>query len=371
MVKKSKILTAKTKGHRLGSVLVRYKTNKDGKAVKEALVYTAEEHGIKRREIDKDALAIVSRLKDAGYTAYVVGGAVRDLIAGKTPKDIDIVTSAEPQKIRRLFRRARVIGHRFRLVHVIVGKKIFEVSTFRSSSNSSKNENVYGSMEEDASRRDFSLNALYYETESEEVIDYVGGFEDIKNKTMREIIPLPIIFSEDPVRMLRAVKYSLKIEALLPANIKKQIKKDAHLLSSVSPSRLTEEMLKILRSKNCEKILSLCMELSLFSALQEGAFLLMKKDETFKAKYTESLKKLSALNGKKEEMRTGKLLYFIIRDYALSVNLEAETGEAAKYKEMRFLCRTFIRPINPPRIELDYALRLLIKERKNGGRLLD
>lgn len=345
-------------------MLVRYKTDKQGKAEREALVYTTEEHGIRRQQIDKDALAILSRLRDAGYKAYVVGGAVRDLIVKKTPKDIDIVTNAEPQKIKRLFRRARVIGHRFRLVHVIVGKKIFEVSTFRSSS--VEGSNVYGTVEEDALRRDFSLNALYYDADSEEIIDYVGGFEDIKNKTVREIIPLSHIFSEDPVRMLRAVKYSIKIEAELPAYIKKRIKKDAKLLSSVSPSRLTEEMVKILRSKNCAKILSLAMDLSLFPALQEGASLMVKKDEAFRARYAESLKKLSLLNEKKEEMRLGKLLYFIIRDFALTVKLdEAADGEALKYKELRSLCRAFIRPINPPRIELDFAVRAAMKERKN------
>ena len=186
-------------------MLIRYSTDKNGRPVRKAVIYTKDEHKIPREKIDSDAFFVVSHLRNAGFDAYIVGGAVRDLLIGKHPKDFDIVTSATPSKIKRLFRNSRIIGKRFRLVHVFFGEKIFEVSTFRSIAEGSIG-NVFGTMDEDVQRRDFSLNALYYDPLKEQVIDYVHGVEDIRRKLVRPIIPLDRIFVEDPVRMLRAVK---------------------------------------------------------------------------------------------------------------------------------------------------------------------
>ena len=142
-------------------MLYRYGTDSNGKLVKKAVIYTKEEHKIPLENIDKDALQIIHRLKESGYTAYIVGGAVRDLIVGtKAPKDFDIVTDATPSKIKRIFRNSRIIGKRFRLVHVVFGTKIFEVSTFRSNAEGSVG-NEFGTIEQDVLRRDFSINALY------------------------------------------------------------------------------------------------------------------------------------------------------------------------------------------------------------------
>ena len=141
-------------------MLVRYSSNQDGKPVKKAIIYTCDEHCIKNSDIDPDALKVITQLKGFGFSAYLVGGAVRDLLLGRKPKDFDIVTDATPSKIKKLFRNSRIIGRRFRLVHVFFGSKIFEVSTFRSISSGTVGNN-FGTMDEDVQRRDFTLNALY------------------------------------------------------------------------------------------------------------------------------------------------------------------------------------------------------------------
>ena len=215
-------------------VLYRYGTDGDGRLIKKAVVYTKAEHFITNKKIDPDALQIVNRLRDAGYTAYIVGGAVRDLIVGNVPKDFDIVTDATPSKIKRIFRNSRIIGRRFRLVHVVFGSKIFEVSTFRSNADGSIG-NDFGTIEQDVMRRDFTMNALYYDPLQEQVIDYVGGVRDIKKHVLRPVIPLETIFVEDPVRMLRAVKYSATTDAKMTFNLRHKIKQSATLLNQVSP----------------------------------------------------------------------------------------------------------------------------------------
>ena len=181
-------------------MLIRYRRSEDGRPVAKALVYTQAEHRIDKAGIDPDALRIVQRLRENGQEAYIVGGAVRDLLLGRRPKDFDIVTDAQPQRIKRIFRNARIIGRRFRLVHVYAGPKLFEVCTFRSIANGTVG-NEYGTMDEDALRRDFTLNALYYDPIDALLIDYVGGFKDIEAKRVKPVIPLATIFKEDPVRM--------------------------------------------------------------------------------------------------------------------------------------------------------------------------
>ena len=174
-------------------MLIRYGTDKNGRPIKKAIVYVKEEHGIQKSKIDFDAIHIITKLRDYGFHSYIVGGAVRDLIVGNIPKDFDIVTDATPSKIKKIFRNSRIIGKRFRIVHVIFGTKIFEVSTFRSIQEGSTG-NEFGTIDEDVQRRDFTLNALYYEPVQEQVIDYVGGMRDIKKHIIRPVIPLNRIF---------------------------------------------------------------------------------------------------------------------------------------------------------------------------------
>jgi poly(A) polymerase len=221
-------------------------------------------HGIRRNQITPCALKTATGLQQAGFSAYIVGGAVRDLLLGLMPKDFDIATNATPEQVNHLFRRSRIIGRRFRLVHVMCGAETVEVSTFRGpSSDDSDNpasiqltdqhgrllhDNVFGSQEEDAARRDFTVNALFYDPAREEILDYLNGFEDIKAKKLR-IIGNPIQrFREDPVRMLRVVRLASKLEMQIEAETAKPIGDLASLLQNVPPSRLFDEMLKLLLS---------------------------------------------------------------------------------------------------------------------------
>ena len=276
-------------------MLIRYGTDAKGRPVKKAVIYTKEEHKIPLDSIDKDAIYIINMLKDNGFDSYIVGGAVRDLIGRRKPKDFDIVTDATPSRIKKIFRNSRIIGKRFRLVHIFFGDKIFEVSTFRSICDGSVG-NAFGSMDEDVMRRDFSLNALYYDPLKQQVIDYVNGIEDIKKGVIKPVIPLDRIFIEDPVRMLRAVKYSATTGCKLPRKLKKKIRESSDLLSPVSPSRLTEELLKIINSGHSYDIISAALDTDLYVYLQPAATELILENKKFTSRYMESLRKLDAYN---------------------------------------------------------------------------
>ena len=214
-------------------------------------------HGLARESISPAALRVCEGLAERGYAAHVVGGAVRDLLLGIKPKDFDIATDARPEQVKPLFRRALLIGRRFRLVHVMIGGETVEVSTFRAADtgNAEKTEhgrvlrdNVFGTIEEDALRRDFTVNALYYDPAAEDVIDYHGGLADLRKRRLRMIGDPEARFREDPVRMLRAVRLGAKLGLTLDAATRAPIKRLAPLLEHVPPPRLFEEMLKLLLS---------------------------------------------------------------------------------------------------------------------------
>lgn len=346
-------------------MLIRYSQNKDGKPVKKAVIYTSNEHCIRNEDIDPDALRVITQLKSFGFSAYLVGGAVRDLLLGKTPKDFDIVTDATPSKIKKLFRNSRIIGRRFRLVHVFFGSKIFEVSTFRSISTGTVGNN-FGTMDEDVQRRDFTLNALYYDPLKMQIIDYVGGVRDIKKQVIKPVIPLDTIFVEDPVRMLRAVKYAASTGFKLPIQLKRKICKSAHLLSPVSPSRLTEELLKIINSGHAYDIVKLCLETDLYMYLQPGATSFMYEKAGFEKRYLERLKKLDALHQINPEARLGQKLTYIIYDFIESLTdwkEEISVSAAGElYTRTWTQCRNFVLPMNPQRTELEFAIREVLRK---------
>ncbi len=214
-------------------------------------------HGLARDAISPAALRVCEALAERGYAAHVVGGAVRDLLLGIKPKDFDVATDARPEQVKPLFRRALLIGRRFRLVHVMIGGETVEVSTFRAADTgeAEKSEhgrvlrdNVFGTIEEDALRRDFTVNALYYDPASEDVIDYHGGLADLRKRRLRMIGDPEARFREDPVRMLRAVRLGAKLGLTLDSDTRAPIKRLAPLLEHVPPPRLFEEMLKLLLS---------------------------------------------------------------------------------------------------------------------------
>jgi poly(A) polymerase len=214
-------------------------------------------HGIRREQVSSAARRTCEGLQKAGHKAYVVGGAVRDLIAGIEPKDYDVATDATPDQVRALFRRSRIIGRRFQIVHVLFGAETIEVSTFRAAHDADTlkdehgrvlRDNVWGNMEEDAARRDFTVNALYYDPSIETVYDYHHGVADLKQKTLRMIGEPRARYREDPVRMLRAVRLSAKLGLTLDPAVSAPIREMAELMENVPPARLFDEMLKLLFS---------------------------------------------------------------------------------------------------------------------------
>lgn len=224
-----------------------------------AQIISVGKHKINQKHISQAALKTCDQLQKAGFQAYIVGGAVRDLLLNHPPKDFDVATNATPEQVHKVFRRSRIIGRRFRLVHVLWGHETIEVSTFRghhlSDGDAETNDsgriirdNVFGSIEEDSVRRDFTANALYYDPKRQEVLDFHHGVADIRAKTLRMIGDPVTRYQEDPVRMLRAVRLSAKLGLKLERSTEAPIRKLADLLEDVPPSRLFDEMLKLFLS---------------------------------------------------------------------------------------------------------------------------
>lgn len=268
------------------------------------LVIPRAEHGLSRRDVDPDALKVLYRLKEAGFKAYLVGGGVRDLLLGRRPKDFDIGTDAHPHQIKRLFRNAWIIGRRFRLVHVKFGTKVIEVATFRRQVDPAQpadpeavpaepvaadhdhrhdadptadhghdhahalhRDNTFGTDEEDAFRRDFTINALFYDISTFSIIDFVGGLDDLRAGTIRCIGDPDVRFREDPVRMQRAVAFAARLGFTLDGPVSDSIGRLGGLLATASPARLMDEYYKILRTGVSEKIFAALRDAGLLKAL--------------------------------------------------------------------------------------------------------
>jgi poly(A) polymerase len=330
----------------------RYSAEENGKLVKKATVYTRNEHGINVEDVDSEAIGIVQRLRDAGYESYIVGGAVRDLILKKKPKDFDIASEANPSRIKKIFRNSRIIGRRFKLVHVYFGPRIFEVSTFRSLKDGLTS-NTFGTIEEDVLRRDFTMNALLYDPRQQIVVDYVGGMKDIRARRIKPIIPLATIFKDDPVRMIRAVKYGATTGFSLPMPVKWKIKSQSPLIASISPSRLTEEIFKILHSSRAAAVVEALDTMGLYAYLQPHAAQLMNGNPLFRRRY---LRSMSALNQEGFKNLPGEALGALINDYLEDI-ADWEQSTIENYKLCYAAARKFVLPMNPPRFELDYAVR--------------
>jgi poly(A) polymerase len=249
------------------------------KIVRKPQIIPRTEHGVSRSEISENALTVLYRLKNAGYHAYLVGGGVRDILLGLKPKDFDVATDAHPEQVRELFRNCRLIGRRFRLAHVHFGREIIEVSTFRASHNDAVDgegheedgriirDNVYGTLDDDVWRRDFTVNALYYNIEDYSIVDYVGGLEDIKNRQLRLIGIPEDRYREDPVRMLRAIRFAIKLDFSIHPVSEQPIRKLAPLLEEIPEARLFEEFLKLFMSGQSEKAYRQLREYGLFAKL--------------------------------------------------------------------------------------------------------
>jgi len=246
----------------------------------EATIIPRDQHIISRRNISQNALKVMYRLRDAGYSAYLVGGSVRDLLLGRSPKDFDVATNAKPEQVKRLFRNSLIIGKRFRLIHVRFGHEIIEVATFRANTSSRSHkhrqhaqhgmilrDNVYGTLEQDAERRDFTINALYYNIQDLSIVDYCGGVEDLKHKTLRIIGEARQRYHEDPVRLLRIVRFAGKLGLTIDPTTEEPIAELAPLLQHVPAARLFDEVLKIFHSGHASEIIPLMRRYKLFEQL--------------------------------------------------------------------------------------------------------
>lgn len=249
--------------------------NSDG-----AALIPRDQHSISRKNISPAAIKIIKQLEDAGFAAYLVGGGVRDLLLGSSPKDFDVATNAKPEEVKRIFRSARIVGRRFQIVHVRMGREVIEVTTFRghheeaSSSRSQDGmllrDNVYGTLETDAMRRDFTVNALYYTLKDFSVIDYCNGMEDLKQRTLRIIGDPATRYKEDPVRILRALRFAAKLGFSLEAKTAKPIRELSGLLLNVSDARLFEEVLKLFLGGSATATFNLMREYDLLTHLFPG-----------------------------------------------------------------------------------------------------
>jgi len=265
------------------------------------LIVPREAHTLSRRDVDPDALKVLYRLKDAGFAAYIVGGGVRDLLLGRRPKDFDIGTDAHPYQIKKLFRNCFIIGRRFRLAHIRFGAKVIEVATFRRQVTEEEQaearaqaqadatavatggggqqhgghehlihrDNTFGTAEEDAFRRDFTLNALFYDIATFSIIDYVGGLEDLRARVVRCIGDPIVRFREDPVRMQRAVSFAARLGFTIDPPILDAIASERQRIALAAPARLAEEYYKILRSGAAERTFRELHRVGLLEPLSE------------------------------------------------------------------------------------------------------
>ncbi len=256
------------------------------------VVVPRAEHNISRANISPNALKVLYRLRSAGFAAFLVGGSVRDLLLGRHPKDFDVATDADPDQIKELFRNCRLIGRRFRLAHVRFGRDVIEVATFRaagaqpddderahSDSGRILRDNVYGGIDEDVWRRDFTVNALYYNIADFSVWDYTGGVADVRALTLRLIGDPELRYREDPVRMLRAIRFAAKLGFTIEPGTVEPIARLGSLLRDVPPARLFDEVLKLFQSGHAVRSFDLLVEHDLLGYLFRDTNALLDTDQ--------------------------------------------------------------------------------------------
>ena len=244
-----------------------------------------DEHSISRRDLSPNALKVLHRLQSGGYEAYLVGGCVRDVLLGLHPKDFDVVTNATPEQVHQLFSNSRIIGRRFKLIHVTFGREMIEVATFRAnhaednsnnqSSRSSEGmllrDNVYGNIDDDAVRRDFTINAMYYTSKGFVIRALPQGLEDLKNKQIRMIGDPATRYREDPVRMIRAVRFAVKLGFEIEPGTADPIHELAELMENIPPARLFDESLKLVLSGKGVETFEMLLKFGLFKTLYPQA----------------------------------------------------------------------------------------------------
>ena len=332
-------------------------------------------HCISRANIDPDALRVLYRLANTGYTAYLVGGSVRDLLLGRQPKDFDIGTDARPNEIRRLFRNCFLIGRRFRLAHIVFGRKVIETSTFRRQPDANENEtgiyqtedNTFGSPEEDAKRRDFTVNGLFYDIKTFSVIDYVGGLKDLEKSVLRSIGDPCIRFREDPVRMMRAVKFAARLGFTIDRACRKALLKHHADILNASVPRLCEEVYRLFTYNSSAAAFKLMWEFKLLGDLlpELSAYI----DTTGGAK-SPLWKYLAALDADPQSddltngVRTACLYYPLFREQLRKEETQFPHGRINKQHIARLILHPLSQNLHIPKATLFTAVALMDVQRR-------
>lgn len=343
-------------------MFVRYKTNERGKSVPVCRIYTSKEHPVRNSMIDRDALWAIRKIQQSGGEAYIVGGSIRDIMLGHKPKDFDIGTSLSPRQVQRLFWNSRIIGKRFRIVHLFFGSKIIEVTTFRSDEENFEdgNNNIYGTIEQDSRRRDFSINSLYYNPRTCEILDFTESMEDFEKKRIRSLIPLSYSFSEDPVRMIRAVKYKVTTGFSFCFNVKVALRMNASNLLDSSTSRLTDEVMKILSSGYSRDIFLELKKYHLLSYIVPMYTLHVTTDEVKKSLADLDERVMLSKENIEPLLSKAEMIYYMIRSAIIIDRTKlSEAGEILKdvFRQIKVL----LSPITPSNSDIEKAALLVME----------
>lgn len=351
------------------------------------------DHGISRAKISESALKVLYRLHNAGYQAFLVGGSVRDLLLGLSPKDFDVATNAHPEQIRELFRNSRLIGRRFRLAHVRFGRDIVEVATFRAGGNGAEEDqlqsdsgrilrdNVYGSIDEDIWRRDFTVNALYYNIADYSVWDYTGGIADLRSRTLRMIDDPWTRYREDPVRMLRAARFAAKLDFEIAPDTAAPMRELGVLLLDVPSARLFDETLKLFQTGHAAKSFDRLVEQDLLRYLFPSTAAMLAGPER---DAVERFVRLGLENTDRriaeDQSVTPMFLYAVLLWPAierLAARVQAERGcgdfEAMQEAMARIVAEQVARTALPKRFSIPMKEMLMLQRRfaqRTGGRAL-
>lgn len=324
----------------------------------EPRILQRSEHSISRRDIDKNALKVLYRLHNSGYLAHMVGGSVRDLMMGRTPKDFDVGTNARPNEIRRLFSNSRIIGRRFRLVHVFFHDgSVVEVSTFRRDPDPEEqrgepgellitSDNTYGTPRQDAFRRDFTINALFYNVADYTVVDHVGGIEDLERKLIRAIGDPEVRFQEDPVRMLRACEFAGRLGFGIEARTQEAIHLHRKELEKASPARITEEIIQLLKCGRAGAAMQWMLELGLLEVLLPEAYAMLTAGERGLGDFGQILPVIDRMVAEDRPLTdTGLLAALLLPKVMLRrLDIEATKGNPMRRAEIEAMIQEEVAP---------------------------
>ncbi len=337
-------------------------------------IYTRDEHSVSRRDIDPDAIKVLYRLHRSGHIAYLVGGGVRDLLLGRKPKDFDISTDAHPNRIKRLFRNAFLIGRRFRLAHIKFGQKVIETSTFRREPEVDtreegeffhKHDNTFGTPLEDAYRRDFTVNALFYNIADYTVIDYVGGLRDLEKGVIRCIGNPDLRFKEDPIRMLRAVRFAARMGFTVEPRTWRALRRNAPEVMKSAPPRLLEEVYRFFGYRSGAASFDLLAQSQMMAQLFPELVAFLKARRGRQAEFEAMLEALDAFGDDyappKPELIFAALLHgmFEVRQAE-----HLERGEHPRHEVIRELIEPLMPRLRIPRRVTDRLVRIIDAQRR-------